>query len=487
MQNNTIRYAIKYCLRERKETMEQKRDSFGSNIGFILAAIGSAVGLGNLWGFPYKMGANGGFPFLVIYLVFVIFCGVVVMALEMAIGRKTGKSPVLALASLGKQYAIVGWFGVLSATIISGFYCVLIGYSVRYMVGFGLQIFGIEGFGGMVGGDFLMGYTNNVPQVLIYTILTLALTYLIVGGGIEKGIEKFNKVGIPALFILLIIIIIYNFTLPGASQGLVYMFTTKGMEMAGTEFNFLHAARTAAGQMLFSCSLGMGIMITYGSYLDKDSNITKNAWIIPAADTTAAILAGLAIFPAVFAQGGTPNGGVGLLFSTLHGTFISMGGIGNIMGFLFYLLVIFAGMSSQISLTEVAASHLIDSSAAKGKPMGRKKAVGFITLIIFALSIPVCLDQLGGSAITQLPLINRIGSLLDTYDFFTEGLMMPLGAIIMCLIVGWKMGLPWLEDEMTAKGGKYYTKKFFEISIKYITPLMMTFVLFSLALSYLGI
>lgn len=467
--------------------MEQKRDTFGSNLGFILAAIGSAVGLGNLWGFPYKMGANGGFPFLIIYLVFVIFCGVVVMGVEMVIGRKTGKSPVLALASLGKKYAFVGWFGVISATIISGFYCVLIGYSVRYMVGFGIQIFGVEGFGGLVGGDFLGAYTSNVPQVLLYTVITLAATYLIVGGGIEQGIEKFNKVGIPALFILLIIIIVYNFTLPGASQGLVYMFTSKGMEMAGTEFHFLTAARTAAGQMLFSCSLGMGIMITYGSYLDKESNISQNAWIIPAADTTAAILAGLAIFPAVFAQGGTPNGGVGLLFSTLHGTFISMGGIGNIMGFLFYALVIFAGMSSQISLAEVAASHLLDSSAAKGKPLGRKKAVGIIIGIIFVLSIPICLDQLGGSAITQLPLVSTIGSLLDTYDFFTEGVMMPLGAIIMCIIVGWKMGIPWLEEEMTERGSKFYTKKFFEISVKYITPLLMTFVLVSLALSYLGI
>ena len=467
--------------------MEQKRDTFGSNLGFILTAIGSAVGLGNLWGFPYKMGANGGFPFLVIYLVFVIFCGVVVMGVEAVIGRRTGKSPVLALAALGKQYAFVGWFGVLSATIISGFYSVLIGYSVRYAVGFAVQIFGIEGFGGLVGGDFLSAYTTNVPAVLLYTLITLAATFLIVGGGIEKGFEKFNKVGIPALFILLIVIIIYNFTLPGASQGLVYMFTSKGMEMAGTEFNFLTAARTAAGQMLFSCSLGMGIMITYGSYLDKGSNISKNCWIIPAADTTAAILAGLAIFPAVFAQGGTPNGGVGLLFSTLHGTFISMGSIGNIMGFLFYALVIFAGMSSQISLSEVSASHLIDSSEAKGKPMGRKKAVGIMTLIIFVLSIPICLDQLGGSAITQLPLVSRIGSLLDTYDFFTEGVMMPLGAIIMCLLVGWKKGMPWLEEEMTANGNKFYAKKFFEISVKYITPLMMTFVLVSLALSYLGI
>ncbi len=466
---------------------EKHRGAFSGNLGFILASIGSAIGLGNLWGFPYKMGANGGFPFLIIYLIFVAFCGVVVMAVEMVIGRKSGKSPVLAMGELGKQYRIVGWFGVLSATIISGFYAVLIGYSIRYMCGFLIQIFGASGFGGLVGSEFLGAYTGAPAQVLLFTVLTLILCYLIVAGGIESGIEKFNKVGIPGLFILLVIIIVYNFTLPGSSQGLVYMFTSKGMEMAGTEFNFLNASRVAAGQMLFSCSLGMGIMITYGSYLDKSSNISRNAWIIPAADTLAALMAGLAIFPAVFAQGGTPNGGVGLLFSTLHGTFTSMGQIGNIMGFLFYVLVIFAGMSSQISLMEVSCAHLIDSRKSQGKPIVRKKAVGIMATIIFILSIPICFDMLGSGATSTLPLVSKIGSLLDTYDFFTEGIMMPLGAICMCLIIGWKKGISWFEDEMQAKGNKIFGKKFFEISIKFVTPVMMTFVLISLALSYLGI
>ena len=465
----------------------KNRGSFSGSIGFILTAIGSAVGLGNLWGFPYKMGANGGFPFLIIYLIFVVFCGVVVMALEMSIGRKTGKSPVLAMGEIGRQYRIVGWFSVLCPTIISGFYSVLIGYSVRYAWGFLLEIFGGNGFGSMSGGDFFGTYTADVTQVLIFTIITLVGCGIIVAGGISGGIEKFNKVGIPGLFVLLIVIIIYNFTLPGASQGLTYMFTSKGMEMAGTEFDFFNACRVAAGQMLFSCSLGMGIMITYGSYMKPEESISRNAWIIPAADTLAAIMAGLAIFPAVFAQGGTPNGGVGLLFITLHDTFTSMGSIGNIIGFLFYVLVIFAGVSSLISLMEVSSAHFIDSSEAKGKPVSRKKAVLAMTAIIFVLSVPVCLDMLGGSAITQLPLVSKIGCLLDTYDFFTEGLMMPLAAILMCLIVGWKKGPSWYEEEMEKCGNKIIGKSFFRVSIKYITPAMMTFVLISLALSYLGI
>ncbi|MBR5230441.1 MAG: sodium-dependent transporter [Firmicutes bacterium] len=468
--------------------MENKdRGSFSGSLGFILTAIGSAVGLGNLWGFPYKMGANGGFPFLIIYLVFVIFCGVVFMGLEMAIGRKTGKSPVLAMAELGSQYKFIGWFSVLCPTIISGFYSVLIGYSVRYVWGFLLEIFGGNGFDDMNGGEFFGAYTADVPQVVLFTVITLVLCGIIVAGGISGGIEKFNKVGIPGLFILLIVIIVYNFTLPGASQGLTYMFTSKGMEMAGTEFNFLIACRVAAGQMLFSCSLGMGIMITYGSYMNKEENISKNAWIIPAADTTAAILAGLAIFPAVFAQGGSPNGGVGLLFITLHDTFTSMGSIGNVMGFLFYVLVIFAGVSSLISLMEVSSAHYIDSNEAKGRPVSRKKAVLTMTVIIFALSIPVCLDMLGGSPMSQLPLVSKIGCLLDTYDFFTEGIMMPLATILTCLIVGWIKGPEWYEEEMEACGNKIVGKAFFRLSVKIITPALMTFVLISLALSYLGI
>ncbi|MBQ6900037.1 MAG: sodium-dependent transporter [Firmicutes bacterium] len=469
--------------------MENKnRGSFSGSLGFILTAVGSAVGLGNLWGFPYKMGANGGFPFLIIYLVFVIFCGVVVMGLEMAIGRKTGKSPVLAMGELGKQYKFVGWLSVLCPIIISGFYSVLIGYSVRYAWGFLMEIFGSDSFGGMSGGDFFGAYTAEPMQVMLFTIITLAACGLIVAGGIAGGIEKFNKVGIPGLFVLLIVIIVYNFTLPGASQGLTYMFTSKGMEMAGTEFDFFNACRVAAGQMLFSCSLGMGIMITYGSYMKPEESISRNAWIIPAADTLAAIMAGLAIFPAVFAQGGTPNGGVGLLFITMHDTFTSMGNIGNVIGFLFYVLVIFAGVSSLISLMEVASAHFIDSNEAKGKPVSRKNAVLVMTVIIFVLSIPVCLDMLGGSAITtQIPLVSKIGCLVDTYDFFTEGIMMPLAAILMCLIVGWKKGHSWYEEEMEKCGNKIIGKSFFRVSIKYITPAMMTFVLISLALSYLGI
>jgi len=471
--------------------MEQNnRGGFSGSMGFLLAAIGSAVGMGNLWGFPYKMGANGGLPFLLIYLAFVIFCGVVVMGVEMAIGRKTGKSPVLAMASLGKKYKFLGWFGVLSATIIMGFYAVLVGYAVRYMGGFFVQIFGMEGFGGMGGTDFFVNYTCAPWSVLLFTAITLGFCYLIVAGGIDTGIEKFNKIGMPALFIILVGIIVYNFTLDGSEQGLAFMFTSKGMEMAGTEFNFFQAVRVAAGQMLFSLSLGMGIMITFGSYMKKETNISVQAWAVPAADTLAAILAGLAIFPAVFAQGQAPNAGPGLLFMTMHDTFTSMGWTGNVVGFLFYILVIFAGVSSCISLMEVTSAHFIDTKTAKGLTVSRKKTVGVTSLIIFLLAVPICLDQFGmGDIIPGFYnsfMAEGNKDLLDVYDLITEGIMMPLGACITCLIIGWKVGFPCLKEEITQCGNKFHCKWFFFICVKVITPLMMFFVFVSLALSYIG-
>jgi len=240
--------------------------------------------------------------------------------------------------------------------------------------------------------------------------------------------------------------------------------------------------------MLFSCSLGMGAMITYGSYLSKKENISVNAWVIPAADTIAALLAGIAIFPAVFAQGQTPNGGPGLLFITMHNTFTSMGYVGNIVGMLFYLLVIFAGISSAISLMEVASSHLIDSSEAKGKPLGRKKSVAIISVIMLVLAIPVCIDKLGGEGWAIYQFLGA-GSkdLLDLFDFVSEGIMMPLGALLMCLIVGWDKKMHWMDEEVELNGNKFVTKKFFHVCVKYITPAMMTFVLISLALSYVGL
>lgn len=481
--------------------MESKeRAQWSNNLVFILAAIGSAIGMGNLWGFPYKMGANGGLPFLIIYLAMVVLCGVIVTSVEMTIGRNTGKSPIVAMTTLAKKWKIVGVFGTLCSFLIMAFYSVLIGYSVRYFVGFLVQIFGADGFAGAASGaEFFVAFTQKVPMVILFTIITFALCAIIVAGGVKGGLEKFNKVGIPGLFIILIIIIIYNFIALGnteygkASDGLKFMFTTWGLEVTGGKFEFFKALRTAGGQMLFSLSLGMGCMITYGSYLSKKENIVKNAWIIPAFDTLAALMAGMAIFPAVFATGNQVNAGPGLLFMTMHDVFTSMGGAGNFVGMLFYLLVIFAGVSSAISLMEVATASIIDSVEAKGKKSNRTAITILITAIMFVLSIFVCLDQLGipGEEGTFWPLYSFLGSgsqdLLDVFDLLAEGLLMPLGSVLMCILVGWIMGHDWMKKEVTCENNKFIAEGFFKVCIRYITPVLMAFVLVSLFLSYFGV
>lgn len=470
------------------EHTEQKRGSWSSSMVFLLSAVGSAVGVGNLWGFPYKMGANGGLPFLIIYLALVLFCGVVVMLVELTIGRKTGKSPILALSEVGKKWKFVGVFGVLCSFLIMAFYTVIIGYSFRYMFGYLLQLAGIPGFPGITGGEIFTNFSLNIPAVITYTALTFVLCYLIVAGGVEEGLGKFNSWGIPALFAILVAIIIYNMTLPGSIEGLKFMFTTYGLQVLDTNFNFFTALRTAGSQMLFSLSLGMGCMITYGSYLNKSEKLVRSAWIIPVFDTLAAVMAGLAIFPAVFATGVDPAAGPSLIFITMYNVFATMGFFGNIVGVLFYALVIFAGVSSAISLMEVASSNFMDMAVKKGKTPNRKKTTLIVTIIMFVMSLWTCFDAFGMTGIsTWMPFKDSAKDVVDLFDFFSSGCMMPLGAVFMCIAVGWTTKPGWMKSEITLEGNSFRGEKFFNVCIKYITPVLMFFVFLVTCLDYFGV
>jgi len=458
--------------------MDNNRGNWSSSIGFLLAAIGSAVGLGNLWGFPYKMGSNGGFAFLIVYLVLALLCGVVIMTIELTIGRKTGKSPVLALGQVGKKFKFVGWFGVLSAFIILGFYTMIMGWVLRYVVDFFQALLGANVFQGMDGAAYFASVYNDAGSSLLYTFLAFALTGIVVMGGVSKGIEKFSKFAIPALFVLLLVVIVKGLTMPGAIDGVKFMFT-----FDAESFDLFKTVRAAGGQMMFSLSLGMGILITYGSYMNKTDNISRSAYIIPVADTIMALLSGLAILPAVFALGMEPAQGPGLLFSTLHGVFSSMGSIGPLFGFIFYVLVLIAAVTSTVSLVEVVTSHFIDSRLEKGKSPRRKTITALSCLAMFAISIPVIFDKLGGGGMVQ-----PLGLIwLDFYDFISEGLMMPIGALVMCLLVGWKLGMPYMDEEITLHGNKFYGRRFFSVCVKYITPVLFTFLIISLVLSFFGI
>ena len=445
------------------------KGQWASNFGFLMAAIGSAVGLGNLWGFPYKMGMGGGFAFLILYLILVIFVGYVICLGELSLGRHSGKGVVGAYESLSKKYKFIGWFGWISPLLILGFYCMLGGYCIKYAVANLGDLFG-AGFG--VGSTdstvFFENFYSDQVSSSIYTIIFVALTILIVRGGVSSGIEKFTKIAMPALFVSLLIVIVRSVTMPGAAEGLAFMFKPNWEVFEGA--GFINVLASAGGQMFFSLSLGMGITITYGSYMTKDANLEKSALIIPFADTVIAVMAGLAIMPAVFASGLDPASGPGLLFVTLQTVFSAMGGFGPIFGFIFYMLVLIAAITSSIALLEAVSSTVMDKRAAKGKPLNRKSVVTIMGIIIGIEGVFVALDGLGSNGFPQ---IFGQSTWLDSFDLVSEGILMPLGACYMAIILPTEL----VDKEVTLNNNKFRTQKFFDFCIKFTAPLLMVLVL----------
>ena len=470
----------------------EERKGFGSNFGFLMAAVGSAVGLGNIWGFPNKMGACGGFTFLLIYLVLAVCCGFIVMVGELALGRKTGHGAVGAYKVLSKKFSWMGWLGILSAFFILFFYCALGGYCIKYTVLNVGDLFN-AGFGsnGMNGGEIFNAFIGNPTEAIIYGLIFVALTMIIVMGGIGGGIEKVCSIGMPALFVALLICIIRACTLPGAVNGLKYMFVPGWSVAQGIveQPNFFEVLSTAGGQMFFSLSLGMGAMITYGSYLDKKENLEKNAILIVVMDTLVALMAGLCVIPGRFAL--DPEGALGgpsLLFITMQNVFNTMGTVGYIFGIIFYLLVVLAAISSSISLLEVVVAHFCDKARQKGKGDKRKIYAVVAGLASGLLCVLVCLDGLGANGISPFNILgiqpDANGNLpgwsdcwLDFLDCVSEGIMMPLGALLMCLCIGWELGPKAVDDECCLEGNAFKSKSFFNICVKFITPLLMLFIL----------
>ena len=511
----------------------EERKGFGSNFGFLMAAVGSAVGLGNIWGFPNKMGACGGFTFLLIYLLLAACCGFVVMVGELALGRKTGHGAVGAYKALSKKFKWLGWLGILSAFLILFFYCALGGYCIKYVtVNFGNLIGADFGSGGLGGGDVFGGILTNQLESVIYGLIFVLITLLIVMGGVGGGIEKVCSVGMPALFVLLVICIVRSLTLGGnefevavlqadgstvvqtiqssSLDGLKYMFQPGYVTGTGyyapakalvdgamvaaidgvpvvnhiTEIpNFFSVLSTAGGQMFFSLSLGMGAMITYGSYLGKKQNLEKNALIIVIMDTLIALMAGLAVMPGRFALDASGAvGGPKLLFITMQNVFDKMGAIGPVFGLLFYLLVVFAAISSSISLLEVIVAHFVDKARIAGKGDKRKPYAVIAGIASAVLCVLVCVDGLGENGIAPAALLNIEASgwsdcWLDFFDCVSEGIMMPLGALLMCLCIGWEIGPKVVDEECCLEGQSFKSKGFFNICVKFITPIIMIMVL----------
>ncbi|EHM13272.1 MULTISPECIES: sodium-dependent transporter [Jonquetella] len=394
------------------------REQWGSKIGFILAAGGSAVGLGNIWRFPYVAGKYGGASFILFYLFVVCVIGFTVMLTEMAFGKHYQLSCVSAFRQYkGGKFTFMGVIVTLIGTFILSYYMVIGGWTIKYIVSSLSGLMGEAAAGHS--GDLFGAFISSPNQVLLYHVIFVLLTSLIVFGGIKGGIERVCKVMMPALFVILLVMIVRSLTLPGASKGLEFYMLPDFSKLT------LEGCLAAIGQAFFSLSLGMGIMITYGSYVKKDEYLPSAVAQVCVIDTLVAVLAGFVIFPAAFAFSIEVNSGPGLTFITLPSIFAKMPG-GAIWSTLFFVLFFFAAITSSISLLEVPVACLIDTMK-----MSRKKATVVATILVFVLGVPSALG-LGSHAFD----IAGKG-FLDFIDFITNNIGMPVMAALTSLFVGW--------------------------------------------------
>lgn len=447
----------------------QKRSNFTSKLGFVLAASGSAVGLGNIWRFPYLAAQYGGGTFLLIYLILAVTFGFTLMTAEIALGRKTGLSAIGAFKSLDRRFGFVGILAAAVPIIIFPYYSVIGGWVIKYF-----SVFVSGGVKNAAGDSYFTDFISGTFEPIGWFFLFLAITAIIVICGVEKGIEKVSKVMMPVLVILTIIIAIYGITLDGAMEGVIYYIKP---HMADVSAKTILAAM---GQLFYSMSLAMGIMITYGSYMKKDNNLESSVRQIELFDTGIAFLAGLMIIPAVFAFSGGDrnalNAGPGLMFMTLPKVFASMK-LGGVIGTIFFILVFFAALTSAISLMETIVSIFRDKFG-----WSRKGASIFVTTLSLALGIP---SSLGFG---PLAFINWMGmSVLDIMDFVSNSVLMPIVAFFTCIFIGFFIGPKTLADEVKATDGTFKAEGMYTVIIKWVAPIFLVLILGSSVASALGI
>ncbi|WP_343208052.1 sodium-dependent transporter [Anaerolentibacter hominis] len=429
--------------------MKKHHNQWASKLGFILATAGAAIGLGNLWKFPYLMGRNGGFSFLIAYLFFICVLGIPVMLTEMSLGRKTKHDPVHAYQDIHPRAKIVGVFGVLAAFFILSYYSVIGGWIIKYFFNYATTLQPPANFDAFIG---------STGEPIFWHFIFMLLTAAICLFGV-KGIEKASKFMMPTLFIIMIVIIVRSVTLPGAGAGLAFIFSPQG-----AEFN-MNSISAALGQVFYSLSLCMGITITYGSYLNKSANIPKSCLSVAGLDTAIAILAGIAIFPAVFSFGLQPEQGPSLIFGTLPKVFSSLTG-GSFFAILFFLLIFFAALTSAIALLEVVVSFTMDNWH-----WNRKKSVVILAFVIFLLGIP---SSLSFGVLADVTILNY--NFFDLIGMLTDNILLPLGGILMCYYIGWKWKPQYLVEEMEQEGVKFKLQKLWVFCIRFITPILVIIV-----------
>ncbi len=431
------------------------RDGFGSKIGIIAAAAGSAVGLGNIYRFPCELGNNGGGAFLLVYLLIVLCLGVPVMLSEFVIGRKTQKNPIGAFKMLRPKSAwpLVGYMGVACALVIMAFYSTVAGWTLEYVVkAVGNQFQGKEL--SVIEQEFAdfhnLGWKNVLWQVVF-----IFMTGFVVFKGVANGIEKYSKILMPLLVVILIVLAIRSVTLPGAGEGLAFLFKPDFSKITGS------VLISALGQAFFSLSMGMGVLITYGSYIKKTDNMTTTALSVTMSDTLVAVLAGIVIFPAAFSFGVRPEAGMGLVFSTIPMIFNQMAG-GYFFCIIFFVLLAVAALTSTISLLEVIVAYLVEEVH-----VTRRWATVIASVACILVGVFASLSLKDTSAL-------RVGgkSFFDFLDFLSANIFLPVGALLIVIFVGWIMGKSKFFDEITNEGRlKLSIKTLIYFIIKFLAPL----------------
>ena len=455
---------------------EKSRNSFSGSIGFVLTAAGSAVGLGNIWRFPYLAAKDGGGLYLVLYLILAVTFGFTLLTTEIAIGRKTKQSPLTAYGKLKSKWRFLGVLACLVPVIIMPYYCVIGGWVVKYFVAY------LTGSGSQAAEDgYFTGFITGEWQPIVLMAVFLFLVAFVIFRGVNKGIESFSKVLMPLLLLLVVGISVFSFTIrhqddtgvtrTGLEGFWIYIIPDfSGMTVKG----FFTVLLDAMGQLFFSLSVAMGIMVAYGSYVKDDANLGKAINQIEIFDTAVAFLAGVMIIPAVYTfmgKEGMSASGPSLMFVSLPKVFSSMGRIGNLVGCLFFAMVLFAALTSAVSVMEAVVSSLMDEFH-----MTRTKAAVIETIIALAGGILVCLGYNKLYFDIKLP-NGSSAQILDIMDYISNNCLMPLVAIGTCLLIGWVVKPSTVIDEVEKSGCKFGRKSLYIVMIRYIAPVLLVILL----------
>lgn len=457
--------------------MNEKRNSFSGSIGFVLAAAGSAVGLGNIWRFPYLAAKDGGGLFLAMYIILALTFGFTLLTTEVAIGRKTKQSPLTAYGKLNKKWGFLGFFACIIPMIILPYYCAIGGWVLKYFITFLSE----SGAAAAATDGFFTGFITSQVEPIVLMLIYITVTAGVILLGVNKGIESFSKVLMPILIILVVGIAIFSITIDytdavgvtrtGWEGFKIYIIPNlKGMTLKG----FFTVLLDAMGQLFYSLSVAMGIMIAYGSYVKDSDNLVKSINQIEIFDTLVAFLAGVMIIPAVYVfQGreGMAASGPSLMFVSLPKVFAEMGGVGRFIGCLFFAMVLFAALTSSISIMEAVVSSLMDKFH-----WSRTKAVIVEFVIAVIAGLVVCFGYNIWYFDLTLP-NGAVGQILDVMDYVSNNVLMPVVAIGTCILIGWILKPKTVIEEATRNGEKFGREKLYAVMIKYITPVLLLILL----------